>query len=109
VDDKTLRRRLIRLAYERPDLRDHVLPLVAPRTKRAMDPSEALGDAQSDFYAAKEKLIKAYRDTMQSKEVGGYRPWVMKFQAVLKVLDKCGKEIDRVLDDIVPVLDNMWD
>jgi hypothetical protein len=33
VDDKTLRRRLIRLAYERPDLRDDLLPLVKKGTR----------------------------------------------------------------------------
>jgi len=41
MDDKTLRRKLIRLAYQRPELRPEILPLVTdePRTAREMTPS----------------------------------------------------------------------
>jgi hypothetical protein len=35
MDDKTLRRRLIRLAYERPELRDEILPLVTSQPREA--------------------------------------------------------------------------
>jgi hypothetical protein len=62
MDDKQLRRRLIRLAYEKPELRDEILPLVASRPKEAApDPFKMLAAKAEDLAKACDEIAKAAR------------------------------------------------
>lgn len=89
MSDKTLRSKLIRLAYERPELRPEILPLV---TKKAGHPDEALEKAkvaiQMEISEALE-YMKAVLDSGAGKSHRGYQ----SFQKMLGHLDKALIEI----------------
>jgi hypothetical protein len=69
-----LRKDLIRLAYEKPELREHVLPLVASQKKAAVEPDSpalAVGRSSAEIVLAivkeMEKLLKKEGDFASMK------------------------------------------
>jgi len=91
MTDKTLRRRLIRLAYERPDLRPRILPLV---TKRAATRSQ-----EANIYFA-EKVREAV-DAIENA-VEGWRLMNPRNQA------KFMRQFDRAANDFLTKVHDLY-
>lgn len=88
MTDKTLRRRLIRLAYERPELRAEILPLVC---RRASDPNP---------YAYEERLAEQATRLKRVFVVGTWSQIRKELADSLRLLTEFAATSDRKYERI---------
>jgi len=96
MSDRHLRRKLIRLAHERPELRDDLLPLLkgAPRTAAVHLDKRLVKNAQRDV----EQELEVLQSIKQH-----YRLWELAHERASKALKALGNSIedhDEVFDEL---------
>ena len=65
MSDKTLRSKLIRLAHAKPELRQHLLPLLSDKVACGCDDPDHQHDLEFVGYLADDKLGKKMHDVKQ--------------------------------------------
>jgi hypothetical protein len=107
VDDKTLRKKLIRLAYKRPELRDEILPLVMKKGGLMEDLRSGrrdlerrlrdLSDKVDTWFDASESLMYHEPDTFRAQMA----PYTRAMKQVNRLLDKVEGTMAKATKDSI--------